>query len=59
MGDVHLIPNRDLHDDVVEKRSDDNLLKDWDRKAWREAEGRIAQIFSALLLRSESVKKSA
>ncbi len=44
-----LIPNSELHDDVVEKRSDDNLLKEWDRKEWREAEPRLAQIFAAFL----------
>jgi len=49
-----LIPNSELHDDVVEKRSDDRLLKEWDRKEWRDAEPRIAQIFSAFLKRAES-----
>ena len=48
-----LIPNSELHDDVVEKRSDDRLLKEWDRKEWRDAEPRIAQIFSAFLKRAE------
>ena len=48
-----LIPNSELHDDVVEKRSDDKLLKEWDRKEWRDAEPRIAQIFSAFLKRAE------
>ena len=27
---AELIPNSELHDDVVEKRSDDNLREDWD-----------------------------
>jgi pimeloyl-ACP methyl ester carboxylesterase len=49
-----LIPNSELHDDVVEKRSDDNLLKEWDRNEWREAEPRIAAIFAAFLKRSAS-----
>jgi len=53
------IPNSELHDDVVEKRSDDKLLKEWDRKEWREAERRIAQIFSAFLRHAESVKTPA
>jgi len=48
-----LIPNSELHEDVVEKRSDDNLLKDWDRKEWRDAEPRLAAIFSAFLARAE------
>jgi pimeloyl-ACP methyl ester carboxylesterase len=51
-----LIPNTELHDDVVEKRSDDNLLKEWDRKEWRDAEGRIAEIFAAFLRRTEAVR---
>ncbi len=49
-----LIPNSELHDDVVQKRSDDNLLKEWDRKEWRDAEPRIALIFAAFLNRVES-----
>jgi pimeloyl-ACP methyl ester carboxylesterase len=52
-----LIPSSELHDDVVEKRSDDNLLKDWDRKEWRNAEPRLAAIFSAFLARAESGKE--
>lgn len=54
-----LIPNNELHDDVVEKRSDDKLLKEWDHKEWRDAEPRIAQIFSAFLKRAESGKAPA
>jgi len=42
-----LIPNSELHDNVVEWRSDDNLLKEWDRKEWREAEPRMAEIFAS------------
>ncbi len=49
-----LIPNSELHDDVVEKRSDDNLLREWDRKEWRTAEPRIAAIFAAFLKRRAS-----
>jgi pimeloyl-ACP methyl ester carboxylesterase len=49
-----LIPNSELHEDVVEKRSDDKLLKEWDRKEWREVEPRIAVIFAAFLKRVES-----
>jgi pimeloyl-ACP methyl ester carboxylesterase len=54
-----LIPNSELHDDVVEKRSDDDLLKEWDHKQWRDAEGRIAEIFAAFLKRAERVKMPA
>ncbi len=49
-----LIPNSELHDDVVEKRSDGNLLKEWDRKEWRNAEPHLAAIFAAFLKRAES-----
>jgi pimeloyl-ACP methyl ester carboxylesterase len=49
-----LIPNSELHEDVVEKRSDDNLLKEWDRKEWRDAEPRIAAIYAAFLKGVES-----
>lgn len=51
-----LIPNSELHEDVVEKRSDDNLLKDWDRKEWRDAEPRLAEIFAAFLRRAEAAR---
>ena len=44
-----LIPDCELHDDVVRKRADDQLLEEWDRKEWRDAEPRIAQIFTAFL----------
>jgi pimeloyl-ACP methyl ester carboxylesterase len=48
-----LIPGSELHDDVVEKRKDADLLKDWDRKEWREAEPRMAAIFAEFLKRVE------
>lgn len=49
---ARLIPNSELHDDVVEKRADDDLLKDWDRKEWRDVEPRMAQIFADFLNRA-------
>ena len=49
-----LIPNGELHDNVVERRSDDNLLKEWDRKQWRDAEPRMAEIFSSFLRKAET-----
>ena len=49
-----LIPNSELHDNVVEWRSDDNLLKEWDRKEWREAEPRMAEIFASFLTESRN-----
>ena len=39
---------------VVERRSDDNLLKEWDRKEWRDAEPRMAEIFSSFLRKAET-----
>ena len=42
-----LISKSELHDNVVEWRSDDNLLKEWDRKEWREAEPRMAEVFAS------------
>jgi pimeloyl-ACP methyl ester carboxylesterase len=56
---VALIPNSELRDDVVEKRADDDLLKDWDRKEWRDKEGMIADIFADFLRRAEGVKTLA
>jgi pimeloyl-ACP methyl ester carboxylesterase len=47
-----LIPNSELHDDVVEKRGEDNLKKDWDRQEWHDAEPKLAQIFSDFLKRN-------
>ena len=49
-----LIPNSELHDDVVEKHSDSNMLKEWDSKEWRDAEPRLAAIFAAFLKRAEN-----
>ncbi len=54
-----LIPNSELHEDVVERRSDDNLLKEWDRKEWRDAEPRLAQIFAQFLKRAEAKQSAA
>lgn len=48
-----LIPNSELHDDVVTKRSGEDLLKDWDQQEWRDAEPRLATIFAAFLSRAE------
>jgi len=55
---ARLIPNSQLHDNVVEKRSDDNLRDEWDRKEWRDAEPRIAEIFAAFLRQAESAKQA-
>jgi pimeloyl-ACP methyl ester carboxylesterase len=50
---ARLIPNSELHEDVVEKLPDDRLRKDWDRGEWRDAEPRMAAIFAAFLARAE------
>jgi pimeloyl-ACP methyl ester carboxylesterase len=54
-----LIPNNELHEDVVEKRSDATLKKEWDRKEWRDAEPRIAAIFADFLNKAERSKTPA
>lgn len=54
---TRLIAASELHDDVVERRSDDNLLKDWDRAEWRRTEPRMADIFSRFLARVEAAAK--
>ena len=48
-----LIAGSELHDDVVEKRADDDLLEEWDQQDWKAKEGRIADIFGAFLGRVE------
>jgi len=53
---ARLIPNSELHDDVVARRPDDDLLKDWDRKEWRDAEPRLAALFADFLERAESAR---
>jgi pimeloyl-ACP methyl ester carboxylesterase len=50
---ARLIPNSELHEDVVSKRPDNDLLRDWDRKEWRDAEPRMAAIFADFLARAE------
>ena len=44
-----LIARSELHDDVVEKRADDNLMESWDQQEWKSKEGRLAEIFGAFL----------
>jgi len=44
-----LVPNCELHDDVVRKFDDANLLKDWDRKEWKDVEPHMLDIFSTFL----------
>jgi pimeloyl-ACP methyl ester carboxylesterase len=51
---ARLLPNCEFHDDVVSKRSDGDLLQEWDRAEWRNAEPRLAAIFLDFLKRSEA-----
>ena len=54
-----LIPGAELHDDVVQKRSDEDLLPEWDRAEWRNAEPRIAEIFARFLQRADNEQRVA
>ena len=49
-----LLPNSELHEDVVEKLPEDKLRHTWDRKEWRDAEPQIAEIFTTFLMKAES-----
>jgi pimeloyl-ACP methyl ester carboxylesterase len=46
---ARLIPGSELHDDVVAKRPDNDLLEQWDQEEWKAKEGRLAEIFTAFL----------
>jgi pimeloyl-ACP methyl ester carboxylesterase len=54
-----LIARSEFHDDVVEKRPDNDLLEEWDQKDWKAKEGRLAEIFSAFLRRAEQATPSS
>jgi pimeloyl-ACP methyl ester carboxylesterase len=54
-----LIPNAVLHENVVEKLPDDKLRHEWDRVEWRNAEPRIAEIFSDFLAQAERAPRVA
>ena len=56
---ARLIRDAELHEDVVARRAKDDLLKDWDRKEWRDAEPRLAAIFSDFLARAEARREEA
>ena len=49
-----ILPRNELHQDVVERRSDDNLLDEWDQQEWRNAEGKVAQIFLSFIAKAEA-----
>lgn len=44
-----LIRGSELHDNVVRKLSDEELLPTWDQEEWREKNAQIAEIFSSFL----------
>ena len=50
---ARLIPDSELHEDVVAVLPDDKLPKDWDSGEWRGAEPRMAAIFGDFLARVE------
>jgi pimeloyl-ACP methyl ester carboxylesterase len=53
-----LVRNGELHDDVVSRRADNDLLKEWDRNEWQQQEKRMAQIFAAFLQRCQAERSS-
>jgi pimeloyl-ACP methyl ester carboxylesterase len=54
-----LIPGSELHDDVVRKRSDADLLDQWDQQEWKNVEGRLVDIFTAFLKRVEHSRSAS
>jgi pimeloyl-ACP methyl ester carboxylesterase len=44
-----LIAHSEFHDDVVQKRPDDDLLQEWNQQEWKSQEGRLAELFDAFL----------
>lgn len=54
-----LMPNSELHEGVVRKLPEDNLLHEWDHKEWKDAEPRMAAIFSDFLSRAESSRTTS
>jgi hypothetical protein len=46
-----LIPNCEFHDDVVAKRPDNELLDEWNKQEWRDAEPCMLEIFTSFLAR--------
>ena len=51
---VHgLLPNAELHDDVVQMRPDDDLKPEWDPAEWKAKEGEMARIFIDFLKRTK------
>lgn len=53
-----LVPNSELYDDVVERRTEADLKEEWDRDEWKNAEPRIVDIFADFLRRSEISRRT-
>jgi pimeloyl-ACP methyl ester carboxylesterase len=51
---ARLIPDSELHENVVSKRDDSDLLKDWSRVEWRDAEPRLVKIFTGFMKQADS-----
>jgi pimeloyl-ACP methyl ester carboxylesterase len=54
-----LIAASELHDDVVAKRSDGDLLAEWDRAEWKAAEPRMIEIFLRFLTQADKTRRVA
>lgn len=48
-----LVPGCELHEGVVSKRDDDDLLEEWDRNEWKVAEPRMLEIFTDFIARHQ------
>jgi len=46
-----LIPDSELHDDVVSKRAENDLLDEWDQAEWKSKEDALVALFTAFLAR--------
>lgn len=53
-----LVRNSELHDDVVARRPDNDLLAEWDPKEWKDKEDAMARIFLEFLGKAEGLKQS-
>ena len=49
-----LVRQAEVHDSVVEKRADDDLLPEWDRDEWVRAEPTMVEIFTEFLKRVDA-----
>ncbi len=54
---AQLVRQAEVHDSVVEKRADDDLLPEWDQAEWVRVEPTMAAIFTDFLKRAEAERK--